>query len=165
MKTWNEERIARLRTLAEERQSALQIAEALGSGLTRCAVIGKCCRLGIRLKGSPARRVKPKSPRVVVAPEEAAPKLVAASPTPWTPFPASVPTKAPQGALNAILGLRNSTCRFPIGEPNKPDFRFCCAPADLASGHPYCEAHAAIAYCKGSSSLRDAINYARRFAA
>lgn len=35
-------------------------------------------------------------------------------------------------------------CRYPFGDPRKPDFRFCTAPA--LEGRPYCEDHCARCY-------------------
>ncbi len=52
---WPEEKTARLRTLAEQGLSGSQIAKKMG--LTRNQVIGRCWRLGIRLKGYHQMRV------------------------------------------------------------------------------------------------------------
>ena len=51
---WNEENIARLRKLSKEGKNARQIAESLGEGTTRNAVIGKLNRLKKKSKGKPA---------------------------------------------------------------------------------------------------------------
>ena len=40
------------------------------------------------------------------------------------------------------------TCQWPIGHPGQDDFRFCGEPA--TPGKPYCAAHCAIAYRRGS---------------
>ncbi len=44
-----------------------------------------------------------------------------------------------------ILELRDSMCRWPIGDPTQPDFRFCGARKTPGAG-PYCACHSAIAY-------------------
>ncbi len=44
-----------------------------------------------------------------------------------------------------ILELRDSMCRWPIGDPTQADFRFCGARKTPGDG-PYCGCHAAIAY-------------------
>lgn len=44
-----------------------------------------------------------------------------------------------------ILELRDSMCRWPIGDPTQADFRFCGARKTPGEG-PYCGCHAAIAY-------------------
>ncbi|WP_448579788.1 GcrA family cell cycle regulator, partial [Thermaurantiacus sp.] len=52
---WTEERIALLAKYWQEGRSASQIAEALGEGLTRNAVIGKAHRLGLSSRPSPVK--------------------------------------------------------------------------------------------------------------
>jgi GcrA cell cycle regulator len=44
-----------------------------------------------------------------------------------------------------ILELRDSMCRWPIGDPTQAEFRFCGARKTPGEG-PYCGCHAAIAY-------------------
>jgi GcrA cell cycle regulator len=51
---------------------------------------------------------------------------------------------APAPVAHPALRYGTEGCRWPIGEPRKPGFRFCCAPAVL--GKPYCTEHAARAY-------------------
>jgi GcrA cell cycle regulator len=43
-----------------------------------------------------------------------------------------------------ILELRDSMCRWPLGDPARPEFGFCGQRA--ATGLPYCGAHCRIAY-------------------
>ena len=40
--------------------------------------------------------------------------------------------------------LKGGECCWPIGEPGKPDFKFCCEPAEF--GKSYCKTHRKIAY-------------------
>jgi GcrA cell cycle regulator len=44
-----------------------------------------------------------------------------------------------------ILELRDSMCKWPIGDPTQSEFRFCGARKTPGDG-PYCGCHAAIAY-------------------
>jgi GcrA cell cycle regulator len=44
-----------------------------------------------------------------------------------------------------ILELRDTMCRWPIGDPTQSDFRYCGARRTPGEG-PYCGCHAAIAY-------------------
>jgi GcrA cell cycle regulator len=44
-----------------------------------------------------------------------------------------------------ISELRESMCRWPIGDPTQPEFRFCGA-KKLPGQGPYCACHAGIAY-------------------
>ena len=43
---------------------------------------------------------------------------------------------------DAILSLKRTSCRFPIGVVGAPDFRFCCA--DQIPNSSYCKEHKAI---------------------
>jgi GcrA cell cycle regulator len=43
-----------------------------------------------------------------------------------------------------IMELREGVCRWPLGDPTSPDFRYCGARA--SEGLPYCAYHAQIAY-------------------
>jgi GcrA cell cycle regulator len=51
---------------------------------------------------------------------------------------------APRSAGVTIMELREAMCRFPLGDPTSPEFRFCGARA--ITGLPYCSHHARIAY-------------------
>ena len=52
---WTDERITLLKQYWEEGRSASQIAEILGEGLSRNAVIGKAHRLGLASRPSPLK--------------------------------------------------------------------------------------------------------------
>ncbi|MEM9223281.1 MAG: GcrA family cell cycle regulator, partial [Pseudomonadota bacterium] len=43
-----------------------------------------------------------------------------------------------------LLELKNSSCRWPIGDPSEDGFRFCGAPTGC--GDTYCKAHAELAF-------------------
>lgn len=62
-------------------------------------------------------------------------------------------------------GMRDSDCRFPIGNPGDEGFHFCRAPA--MPERPYCGRHCAVAYVPQSRSknLGDAWTPERRAAA
>lgn len=49
---------------------------------------------------------------------------------------ASTPAAAP--------ALTKSACKWPIGDPGQPDFRFCGERAEI--GQPYCHDHCVISY-------------------
>jgi len=44
-----------------------------------------------------------------------------------------------------LMDLREAMCRWPLGDPSTPDFRFCGVKSRPGSG-PYCSHHASIAY-------------------
>ena len=120
---WTDNRVALLSDLWQSGYSARQIAERLGEGVTRNAVIGKANRLGLSKpsKSSVTRQQRQK---------ERAENVLHLQPP------------IDEGAT--IFSLTASTCRWPIGDPGDLDFHFCGAESKV--GQPYCEYHAARAY-------------------
>lgn len=62
---WNNERVETMRVLAAQGNTAAQISAGLDHAVTRCAVIGKCNRLGILLgkdDGRPKLATRPATP-------------------------------------------------------------------------------------------------------
>ncbi len=157
--TWTDERVGLLRKLWVEGLSASQIAAQIGPDVSRNAVIGKLHRLGLSGRGK-APASAPGRARKSVPPSSEPPAAVA----PPAPVPCvrSAPMVVPglaqaDGAPNAflevvvpwsqrvtIMELRESMCRWPLGDPTAADFRFCGGRA--ISGMPYCPHHAQIAY-------------------
>ncbi len=159
--SWTDERVDRLKKLWTDGLSASQIAAELG-GVTRNAVIGKVHRLGLsgRAKGNNqtanARR-KPAATKNTGYTK--APKLVGAngkttSSAPSAPKPAPVlDIEKPKPMMLNLLQLTDSTCKFPIGDPQEEDFGFCGAsPRD---DDPYCEYHCRLAYQPAGERRRD----------
>lgn len=153
---WTEDRVTVLKKLWAEGHSASQIAKELG-GVTRNAVIGKVHRLGLSGRATPSRPVKrpprlarPK-PRLQPDAGVAAPKLQPAAPSEPTLRPgeraAMLATLSPQpladGEAATILTIRDSMCKWPIGDPADPAFALC---GRKASCGPYCAEHAKIAF-------------------
>ena len=138
---WTPERVEMLTTLAAEGHSGGVIAEKLGCGLTRSAVIGKASRLGVSLHGR--RPSKPKLCKKPKEPERAPEPIKLAPFPPSAPVPASVATLragAYSGEVaHAVINLESHHCKYPIGETNLPGFHFCGAHRQ-ASG-PYCPTH------------------------
>lgn len=52
-----------------------------------------------------------------------------------------------------IMDLRDGMCRWPIGDPTSPEFRFCGASA--YTGVPYCEYHSQLAYQPSADRRRE----------
>jgi GcrA cell cycle regulator len=161
--TWTDDRVALLRRLWEDGQSASKIAAQLG-GVTRNAVIGKVHRLGLagRLRagedGTSAKAVEIETAIAVVeaeAPEPVA--ILSHRPAPDFPPPAAAvpiePVAIPLSQRVTIMDLRESMCRWPLGDPTTPDFRFCGARS--ITGLPYCTHHAEIAYQPAAERKRD----------
>ncbi len=150
---WTDERIAQLKAGWEGGMTASQIAEALGEGVSRNAVIGKAHRLGLESRPSP---VKGGEDSVEAAPAAAAPAAAVAAPVaPLTaPPPATViarpavvakkPARGGKAAKTTLLDLNEKICKWPIGHPGDADFHFCGKASQ--AGFPYCTEHCLVAY-------------------
>jgi len=139
---WTDDRVETLKKLWAEGLSASQIAQKLG-GVTRNAVIGKVHRLGLSGRATPSRPVR----RAMKAarPKRVAPKAITPTAKPAAPPPAPIePEKLPSGEYATVLTLSNHICKWPIGDPDDPDFRFCGRKTE--DGAPYCEGHKQLAY-------------------
>lgn len=159
---WTDERIELLKTYWSEGRSASQIAELLGEGLTRNAVIGKAHRLGLASRPSPVKTApRPAEPKAAPQPEDAdtvvsAGEAPAVEPPPVADAPpAPPPAPAPRAgkprsrgaakpARVSLLDLNDRICKWPIGHPDEADFHFCGKP--VLQGFPYCSEHCALAY-------------------
>ncbi|MBB3904324.1 GcrA cell cycle regulator [Methylobacterium brachythecii] len=166
--SWTDERVELLRRLWEDGLSASQIAAQLG-GVTRNAVIGKVHRLGLagRVKPNGAGQVTGR--KKVETESEAAdalaseqtisepPAVISHRPAPSFPITPPAAAKEPNGLAVServtIMDLRESMCRWPLGDPTSPDFRFCGGRA--ITGLPYCTQHAQIAYQPAAERKRD----------
>lgn len=154
---WTEDRIAVLKAGWEGGMTASQIAEQLGEGVTRNAVIGKAHRLGLESRPSPvkggddaAAAPAPVAKAPAPAPATAkgappAPPMTAADPAPVVARPAAKPVRrSTKAAKVTLLDLNERICKWPIGHPGEPDFHFCGKP--VQTGFPYCSEHCAQAY-------------------
>ena len=158
---WTEEAVEVLKRLALEGRSASVIAQALGAA-SRSAVIGKANRIGVKLTGdgrplTPARapagaiRLRPSAfpyrrsalDKGTVAPAfscAARLKPRAERKAAWVFAAAEV------GDMRRVRfeDIRESACRWPLGDPRGRDFAFCGLPP--AEGHSYCAGHCRMAY-------------------
>jgi GcrA cell cycle regulator len=170
--SWSDERVELLRKLWSDGLSASQVAAELGPGITRNAVIGKIHRLGLAERAKTAASARPraaKAPR----PQQAAvvggasvtvsrggvghavhggPAIhgnVALAFAPQTMAVARVTPQEevviPMSERVTLMELRESMCRWPMGDPTTPEFRFCGAYSPIGGG-PYCSHHAGVAY-------------------
>jgi GcrA cell cycle regulator len=174
--SWTDERIETLRSLWEKGLTASQIAEKLGEGLSRNAVIGKAHRLGLKSRPSPVKGGDTAAAASVAAP---APKAAAPKPAP-APKPAAPVAAAPAAPAAAmpkpaprviapvtgtgktsLLELSDKVCKWPIGHPNEVEFHFCGKPSQ--AGFPYCTDHCLVAY-QAQLPRRDRGTPSRNFA-
>ncbi len=172
--SWTDDRVDVLKKLWAEGHSASQIARQLG-GVTRNAVIGKVHRLGLSGRATPSRPVK-RPPRLArPKPQFVAQPATAAAPG-QRPAATGVPTVAEKAAMAAlpplplkdgeaatILTIRDSMCKWPIGDPADPAFAFCGRKADCG---PYCQDHAKVAFqpARKRDRKRNEFDYVRRIA-
>lgn len=150
--SWNDERIDRLSRLWLEGRSASQIAAELGQGVTRNAVIGKVHRLGLsgraRVPSSasavrPRPKVPPRPPSEETGPAVPIPIAVAGL---TVAAAAGVPSPSvviPISDRVTIMELRETMCRWPIGDPTSSEFRYCGCRSEMG---PYCKDHARLAF-------------------
>jgi GcrA cell cycle regulator len=140
---WTEERVALLKKLWAEGETAVAIAARL-RGLSRSAVLGKIFRL--RLPATETAGGKREQRGAAAAVAEGAETPVWRHRRPHRARSAQ-PTPPRRRRGKALLELTNSTCRWPHGRPGSERFFFCGAPeADLEHGIPYCPRHMRIAY-------------------
>jgi GcrA cell cycle regulator len=140
---WNEHLTEELKRLWADGLAAREIAEALGGGISRCAVLGKINRLGL----SRRRPAQPRKPPGEVIPRgrpiRRRPVFIAPSVPP--PLPSPVLPKLRMRRLQ-LLQLADHHCRWPIGDPHRHPFYFCAA--DRRHGDAYCAFHMARAFAR-----------------
>ena len=167
---WTDEIVEQLKQHWIDGKSASQIAGLLGNGVTRNAVIGKVHRLGLagRAKTPSASIPRPRRLAFPAGAWVAAPRL--SSPAPRMMRGATAFALAPEALSElesqeefesvvlpmslrvTIVELKESMCRWPLGDPATSEFRYCGSPA--ASG-PYCTYHGGLAYQPAQDRRRD----------
>lgn len=162
---WTDERVETLRKLWLGGGSASEIVNELNCGITRNAVIGKVHRLGLSGRTKAPRQLAPKPPKPARPAAPTRPPLPAVPPLhAFNEHPAEArkgendigdqeraaiaqraDAPAPASQNVTIMELRESMCRWPLGDPASPDFRYCGDAAPIGEG-PYCKFHARVAY-------------------
>ncbi|MDR3425368.1 MAG: GcrA family cell cycle regulator [Alphaproteobacteria bacterium] len=169
--TWTEQKIQTLKEMWGN-HSASEIAEHIG-GLTRNAVIGKAHRLKLSVQkavgdtpGTGLQRangigaIKTQRKRVMMRQMPVVPTTASASPMRVIPTAKDIfrSLEGIGGGLRsegiAVTKAGERHCRWPVGDPRSPDFRFCGCPAH--DGLPYCVDHARVAYQNVSKRTRGA---------
>lgn len=169
---WTDERVDLLKKLWADGLSASQIAGRLG-GVTRNAVIGKVHRLGLSGRATTTRTKAARPRRAAARPKpqtggggaymrtqgNAALKLYYETDEEQQPEAIIKPMLVqelyiPPDQRASILTLKETNCRWPIGDPTDDEFHF-CGRDSLESG-PYCEYHARVAYQPAQTRRRKA---------
>jgi GcrA cell cycle regulator len=178
--SWTDERVEMLRKLWNDGLSASQVAAEIGAGITRNAVIGKIHRLGLaqRAKTPIAARPRVAKPQRPQAPPPRAhhghaPAIIGNVALALSPRALVMPDARPQEEVVipmservTLMELRESMCRWPIGDPTTAEFRFCGAKSPGGGGSPYCGYHSQIAYqpVQDRRRARDQLRSAARLA-
>ena len=170
--SWTDQQIQTLRQKWGNGFSASDIAKILG--VTRNAVIGKANRLKLSAQQSSTSRVTdlPSKGSVLATITKATKQRATLRPLPPVPTATPIAVKAivresrpidvkrVEGISVTKAGERH--CRWPIGDPRSPEFRFCgCSSYE---GLPYCVDHARVAYQTVSRRSRSSeVNAAPEF--
>ena len=145
---WDEDTVGRLRKLWDEGLPCSLIGEALG--FTRNAVIGKAHRLQLpdRASGS-ARRIGGRMTgrknrmkaykRLGLEQKMANAAARAAKVAEFTAAKLAPDLVVPIEKRKGLIALEDKDCRWPIGDPQTPEFHFC--DQQKVPGLPYCEFH------------------------
>lgn len=128
---------------------------------TRNAVIGKCLRAGLRFAQKrveklarpprPPRLPRPSRPkpepkaRIIKKPFILKPMNIWTKPAAPAAHVATITADFVRGPGVQIMELTERTCRWPIGDPLREDFRYCGADKQ-PDGKPYCSHCRAITY-------------------
>ncbi len=169
--SWTEERVELLRKLWNEGLSASRVAAELGAGITRNAVIGKIHRLGLAERAKTANTPRARAAKQTRQPQTPqrpqAPAVIGNVALALAPIAAPVAKRGddvviPISERVTLMELRESMCRWPMGDPSNPEFRFCGARSPAGSG-PYCAYHARVAYqpAQDRRRMRDTFRAAR----
>jgi GcrA cell cycle regulator len=151
---WTDERIGLLKARWSQGASARQISGELGFGISRDSVLGKVRRLGIfdlsprggrRVERSVPKETPPKSrylaintPTVIYLPRQHTPPDWVVNAIPYVDDPL-VDADIPLRQRRSFVRLNQHTCRWPVGDPSRPDF-FVCG-AEPRKDEPYCAEH------------------------
>jgi GcrA cell cycle regulator len=163
--SWNDERVEMLKKMWAEGMSASQIAGELANGITRNAVIGKVHRLGLsgRVKAPSPVQSRPR-PQVRAhrnsTPRASQPIIRGNTALAFAPRVHEAPAPRPIEEVLipmcepvTIMELRETMCRWPVGDPATSEFRYCGGPSNI--GESYCGYHSRIAYQPAQDRRRD----------
>ena len=139
---WTHNETQMLLNMLASGQTCRNIAAAMRR--SKNSIVGRINRLGLCRPAPPIRLKTPRPAPQMARGRKQKPTRAAPIPPPAKrPLP-EPPIKGRLGAGDAVLSLEAGQCRFPIGDPVKPDFRFCCRPCEGES--VYCPEHSAAAF-------------------
>lgn len=160
MSHWTAEQSETVRKLWDSGMAASRIAATMGGAFTRNMIIGRVHRMGLpgrattdNKHGRPGNQKtgnygKPRQ-KAAQGASRPAPRIVSlkhaeASPEPAQPHVEPVAVAIPISRRVTIVELGLGDCRWPLGDPLAPEFRYCGTKCDPAK--PYCVAHHRMAF-------------------
>lgn len=150
---WDDDKVDLLKKLWADGLSAGVISNCI-PGVSRMAVIGKVHRLGLATRTTTERSAKQRGGRM--RQKNLKPRLAWNNPTspaarafralnlPVDAPPPVEEIEIPLKQRKTIATLADTSCRWPIGDPQRADFHFCGK--EKIAGLSYCEPHARRAY-------------------
>jgi GcrA cell cycle regulator len=152
---WTDERVDLLKLRSSQGASGREIARELDCGISRTAVLAKMRRLGIVKQSRPfvarerrrADKTIPRRPEASTRHRLEHARWIAPA---WIADARPhvddllLDSEIPCSQRRSFLELENRSCRWPVGDPRKPEFFFCGA--ETLPNKPYCGAHCARAY-------------------
>lgn len=141
--SWSAATIAKLKNLFDRGLSTAEIGRRLG--FTKNAIVGKINRLGLNAdaKKKPAAPEKKKKTMPDV-PAKKAPKKIEKSEPAKKIADSKKKSERIIDQAASLMALRSDQCRWPLGNPDADDFRFCGQKCFV--GKPYCFEHCKVAY-------------------
>ena len=131
---WDDATIKRMEKHWANGLSGSQIAKLLGT--TRSAVLGKARRMGLPpRKFNLGYRITRKAINDNLYKTKYTVKLIK---------PKRNIVLAFRTTSDAVMALKDNICKYPHGEPGKPNFRFCLKP--VARGSIYCPEHKELCF-------------------
>ncbi len=138
--SWTEEREQRLRELWGKGYTASQIAEKLGEGTSRNAVIGKVHRLKLAARAASKQSKSPKKQKEASDLNKQERYIGGKSRFKSLLLDKNFETENPK----KLEELGDKNCRWPIGHPDEENFYFCGR--NPVEGFSYCKLHVLYAF-------------------
>ena len=142
--SWSAATIAKLRLLFERGLSTAEIGKRLG--FTKNAIVGKINRLGLNtkvtVKSEKKKAAAKKSPAKKSVKGAKSPKQSKSDQRTSAESRHKIERVIQHSA--ALMSLRPDQCRWPIGDPDSDNFKFCGEKCFV--GKPYCFEHCKLAY-------------------
>ncbi|AKR55725.1 GcrA cell cycle regulator [Devosia sp. H5989] len=140
---WTDDLVKVLKRMWRNGATASEIALQLGGGISRSAVIGKVHRLNLPKRAKPVSVAKTDGMAAPTVQKSRLHQIDMAGEAPGLAEDDGVDVTELVGTVS-ILELDHRACKFPIGDPQSPDFGFCGK--ERLPGRPYCSDHCHRAY-------------------